>query len=250
MTGIFAHNPPYRRLFWRLGLIWPLVLLLLALWLGVVAWEKTRDAALIARMGVQADVRIIRTERVQRFGPERSGVPVSRGRSGQIDRGYWVTFRFTPDGQAVVTKGEFVRRRVYDAARQGQARVTFAANNPQIATLDLRKRQSEAFVQWLFTALALAASGGLGWWLTKRYHALLPILFRGERREAVVTALYATGTRIGRHDLGELEWRDSSDLSGTSLPERLDRLVAYPKGTRINVFIDPKTGRAWWDAQM
>ncbi|TVS00521.1 MAG: hypothetical protein EA407_14530 [Rhodobacteraceae bacterium] len=99
-------------------------------------------------------------------------------------------------------------------------------------------------------ALIVLVGLGLGGWMVGRKLSVLRALREGEIREARVTGIRETNVRKNKVRQYVLDWVDASGTPGSSMMDRFDRLADHSDGSVITVYIDPKTGRGWWEAQI
>ena len=99
-------------------------------------------------------------------------------------------------------------------------------------------------------AIAGAVGIGLAGWMGLRKLSILRALRHGEVREARVTAVTEAKARINNKPQYVLEWVDAAGAAGRSMMTRDTKLAPYPPGSVIVVYVDPVTGRGWWDQQL
>jgi len=231
----------YWRVVRRLGMVWALFPLVFALGFGGVGGYFALKSLQLAREGVTAQAEILDKR-----------ISTSRSSDGSTSRSYRVTYQFTPEGHSEpVVRSDSVSERRYHALQVGgQGEVVYLWHNPELASVDPRH---ERFIGILFGSVGLIAALvtlGLGIWMIRRKLSVLRALRRGEVREARVTGMRETNVHKNKERQYVLDWVDAKGATGSSMMDGFDRLSAYPEGSVIAVYVDPATGRGWWEEQI
>jgi len=224
----------------KTGLWLPIVALTVALIFAGISAMKANSAAKLEEFGVMTEGIITDRERRE-----------SRDSDGNVTIEYYVSYRFSANGQ------EYARQvntgyTYYASVRPGQAiPIRYYTERPALHEYDIgsfRREASEmAGMAWLGGFVAI----GLSVWVALRSGPLFRALRRGEVRRAEVVEHIAKpkrGKSGGRY--GRLRWRDEGGNDGTSGIVPMLDVVSHPVGSRINVVIDPKTGRGYWEEEL
>lgn len=106
-------------------------------------------------------------------------------------------------------------------------------------------RRFLSLVFGLFGALFGAVSLGLGLWLARRKGSLIRAVRDGEVREALVIHHEPSSITVNNRRLMLAVWRDALGETGKTSAARDETLPAI--GSTIVVYVDPRTGRGWWE---
>ncbi len=231
----------FRRLVRRLGLYWLAFPLLFALVFGGVGVAMTRNAVLLAREGVVTQALVLDKQ-----------IETRRSSDGKTSTTYHIRYSYHPNERAEpITRRQSVSRSLYRQADTGaQIPVTYAWSNPDRASIDPAHDRIGAYIFGGFGALATLISLGLGGWMLGRKLSILRALRTGDVREARVTAIRETNVRKNKDRQYVIDWVDAAGESGTSMMDGFDALSMHPEGSVIVVYVDPKTGRGWWEDQI
>lgn len=229
------------RLARRLGLFWALFPLAFALTFGWVAISMGAQMALLAREGVIGEAEVL-TRQIER----------RRDSDGRETLTYYLSYTYLPEGRAEpIEKRQGVSRRLYEQVREGQIiPVTYAWTQPERATLDARHDRFGVILFGSIGGIGMLVSLGLGGWMVSRKLSVLRALRHGEVREARVTGMRRTAVQKNRQPQYVIDWEDAAGSTGTSMMAGQSKLLDHPIGSVIVVYIDPKTGRGWWEAQI
>lgn len=224
----------------RLGLFWlgvPVAFTLIFGGIGLSLWAKS---ALLARNGVVIQG-IVLDKRIER-----------RATSDGEERSYVLRYEYHPvERLDPIVKRAHVEERDYNQTEIGQPiDVTYAWSQPDTASLNPRGDKFGAIIFSIFGGIAAVVSLGLGWWILGRKISIIRALRSGEVREARVTALRQTNVHKNNVAQYVLDWVDATGQQGTSMMAEYQNLTAYAVGSVIVVYVDPRTGRGWWDVQV
>lgn len=231
--------------FWRvarrLGLFWLGLPLIFALAFGGVAISMGAQMILLARDGVTGEAEVIARQIERR-----------RDSDGKESVTYFLRYSYLPEGHAQrLVKRQSVSRRLYDQVQEGQViPVTYAWTRPERATVDARHDRFGLILFGVFGGIGAVVALGLGGWMISRKLSVLRALRRGEVREARVTGLRRTNVQKNKVQQYVIDWEDAAGQKGSSMMESQASLLHHPIGSVIVVYIDPKTGRGWWEAQI
>lgn len=224
----------------RLGLIWvgfPLIFAVVFGGVGLSLWAKS---ALLAREGVVIQG-IVLDKRIER-----------RSTKDGDEYTYILRYEYHPTERLdpIVKRANVSENRYRTTAIGDAIEVTYVWSQPDTASVDPRGDRFGAVIFSLFGAVAAVVTAGLGWWMIGRKLSAIRALRAGEVREARVTALRQTNVHKNNTPQFVLDWVDATGQTGTSLMAGRDKLSRYPVGSVIVVYVDPRTGRAWWDVQV
>lgn len=165
---------------------------------------------------------------------------------------YWVAYQFRPEGLSeMLTRDRPVSESLYHALEVGgPVAVLYVWSNPDRSTIDRAHDKTGAIVFVMMGGVAAVLTFGLGWWLLGRKLSVIRALLRGEVRQARVTGLRSLNMAINRQDQFRLQWVDAAGDAGESMMAPLSKFAAYPPGSVIVVYVDPRSGRGWWDVQL
>jgi hypothetical protein len=230
----------YIHLIRRLGLLWIVPPLAFAAIFGGIGVMELNKSLLLAREGVQVD-----------------GVVVAKWvdiveRDKGVERTHRIRYEYTPaERGTVITRTENVSEKRYRRESVGTPIVVhYAWSQPDKATLDPRRDRFGAVIFSFFAVIAGAVGLGLAIWMIGRKMSAIRALRHGEVREARVTGHHQTSTQVNKVWQFQMEWVDAAGTKGRSLMAPMSKLAAYPVGSVIVVYVDPKTGRGWWDVQV
>lgn len=225
----------------RMGLFWALFVLAFGLIFSIVGGGMAMKSMTLARDGVTVTGTVLETEIRTRRDPD-----------GSDRRVYHVTHRYTPEGQsAALVQSDTVSQRLFWSLEVGgPVTVTHARQDPEIVSIDLRSDQRGGIVFTSIGVLVALTGLGLTGWMIQRKLSLLRAFREGEQRAARITGLRKTNVRKNRIPQYVLDWVDATGATGSSMMDRYERLASFPVGSTIKLYIDPKTGQGWWDAQI
>lgn len=225
----------------RLGLFWVALPLVFALVFGGVAVAMGAQMALLARNGVTGEAQVLERQIERR-----------RSSDGNESTTYFLRYRFTPLGHAgAIVKRQSVSRSLYQSVSEGESiPVVYAWNQPERASVDLRHDRFGLILFGSFGGIGALVALGLGGWMLRRKLSVIRALRRGEVREARVTGLRRVNVRKNKRQQYVLDWIDAVGDTGSSMMGDPDAFDAYPVGSVIVVYVDPHTGRGWWEVQL
>lgn len=217
----------------RLWLV--LVPLVFALIFGGVGWYQAGNAELLDRHGVDTLARITDRE-----------IRTRRDRDGDEQTDYLLSYAFDAGLGETVTGRQAVSSALYRRTRIGDdIPVRYVAHRPDVHEIE---PGASRFLAWVFGGFGLlfgAITFGLGYWLMRRKASLIRAARGGEVREAEVVSHQPSSITVNNQRLMEAQWRDARGEMGASTPARPEDLPAI--GSVIAVYVDPATGRGWWD---
>ncbi|MCC5955246.1 MAG: DUF3592 domain-containing protein [Natronohydrobacter sp.] len=231
--------------FWRvarrLGLFWLGLPLIFALGFGGVAISMSAQMILLARDGVTGEAEVLARQVERR-----------RDSEGKETVTYYLRYSYLPEGRhEAIVKRQSVSRRLHDQVREGQfIPVTYAWTQPERATVDARHDRFGLILFGVVGGIGTLVALGLGGWMLSRKLSVLRALRRGEVREARVTGLRRSNVQKNKVQQYVIDWVDATGSTGSSMMDAQETLLRHPIGSVIVVYIDPKTGRGWWEAQI
>lgn len=224
----------------RLGLLWPVIPLIVSVVFLIVGSNVLSRANLLAREGVET-AGVVLSKRIQRENT-RDGERIT----------YYLRYAYTPEGGLEpISRETSVGQALYNRAEAGGTiPVIYAWSDPDQSSLDPSGDRIGGWLFLTFGTVAFLGSLGLGGWMVGRKLSIIRALRHGEVREARVTGLRATNVSKGKATQYVLDWVDAAGVNGSSMMAGRDKLAAYPTGSVIVVYVDPKTGRGWWEVQV
>jgi len=231
----------YPRLIWRLGLVWLLAPLIFGMLFTVGALTTLADYRALQRDGIVGETEVIAREVVER-----------RNSDGDLQQTYYLTHRFRPEGYSqTITTRQRVDRRVYQGVTQGDfLPVTYVWNQPERNTLDPKRDMFGVVFFGLAGATGLIVASGGAIWAWGRLTSARRALLDGEVREARVTGIRKMPHTVNKIARYRLSWQDAAGETGHSLTAPPALALAYNMGDVIVVYIDPVSGRGWWQQQL
>jgi len=223
---------------WRHHLWVPLIPAVTAVILLLVGQSLGRDAALLDLHGAEATATVTDREIVER-----------RDSDGHRSTDYRLRIDFTASSGVRVSDWDSVSRETYDSLQAGDTMpVRYVAHDPAI--FEVEPGQT-AFSARLFSGIGfaiLAVAAGIGAFLGRAIPSKRRAAARGAVREARVTAHLRTNVRVNGRTRWRLTWTDAVGETGRSDMHRQDDLP--PVGNVIVVYLDPRSGRGWWEEDL
>lgn len=224
----------WRRLARRHFLWLPLLPLIFTLVFGTIGGVKLYSSRMLARGGIDGSAQVLGHEIVTR-----------RDRDGNATTRRLVTFRFQALSGETVTGTEAVSRAFYEGLEPGsRVAVRYMPDDPSVNALE----PGTGLFETVFLGAALLALAVSALWaavLARRKLSVLRAARHGEVREAAVTGHDATRVRVNGRTQYRMRWIDAAGQAGQSGLAALTDLP--PLGAVVRVYIDPRTGRGWWD---
>ena len=217
----------------------PLIPLVVALAFFMGAGSLGTKAQLLESHGVIGEATVLGTQTV-----------VRRDADNNRSTTYYVTYSFeTRTGSH--ERRDSVARRFYERSVAGQViPVRYVEHDPTIAEIEIGATSRSAGWMRFAAGLVLMVGLGLAWVFWRRIGGIIRAALRGELREAHVTAHLDTNVRVNRQPRYKLQWRDARGETGDGGLLSAEALQAWPVGSVIRVYADPKTGRTWWEEDL
>ncbi|MFN3954692.1 MAG: DUF3592 domain-containing protein [Pararhodobacter sp.] len=228
----------FRRLFTR-HFIWvPLLPLALAIGLSLFALHELRKADRLDLHGAEAVARVIARD-----------IRTSRDNDGRTQTEYRVEYRFQPSSGDAVTTRRSVNRATYNAMAPGdEILVRYVLHDPLTNEIEPgQSRRTGRILLAIAVPFALCALVALVW-IGRRKAQLFRAVWFGEVRQARVTEHEALNVQVNGRTRYRLHWLDALGQTGRSGMHDHDDLAA--KGEVIVVYVDPRSGKGWWDADI
>ena len=225
------------RLLWRMGAVWVFFPLLFAVSFGAVGLYMLQQARLQDRYGVEG-IAVVE-EKYTRTG---------RDSDGRTTVTHYLSYSFRPEGGSPIQDSESVQRSFYNQVRVGdEIPIRYVPHRPEVNEIEPGVNKLIGWVFGGFGFLAAVASAGLAWWIWTRKRSVLRAARHGEVRQARVTGVRRTNVQKNNHQMHVLQWVDAAGQPGESRMYRMERLMDHPVGSVIVVYVDPVTGRGWWE---
>lgn len=220
----------------RRQMLWiPLVPLLIATVFGTVAWWQAGQARLLERHGIDTQATV--TDRETR---------TRRNEDGEERTEYLLSYRFDAGLGEAVTGRQAVDRALYlETGIGAQIPLRYVAHLPDIHEIESGESRFLSLIFGFFALLFGAVGLGLGLWMVRRKASLIRAVRDGEVREARVLGHQASSITVNDHRLMQAQWRDAAGATGVTTAARGETLPAV--GAVIVVYVDPVSGRGWWE---
>lgn len=224
-----------RRLFTR-HFIWvPLLPLTVAAGLALFSTHELRKAARLDLHGAEAIARVIDRD-----------IRTRRDSEGRTTTEYRVEYHFQPATGEPVTTRRTVSRATYNALAPGsELPVRYIAHDPQVNEIEPgQSRRTGRFLGLIALPFALVGLVAAVW-IGRRKLTLLRAAWSGEVRQARVEDVEVTNVQVNGRTQYRLRWRDAAGAEGRSGMH--DHNDLPPQGSVIVVYVDPRSGRGWWE---
>lgn len=224
-----------KRLFTR-HLIWlPAIPLLVAVGLALFASHELRQAERMDLHGAEAVAQVIDRD-----------IRTRRDSEGRTTTEYRIEYRFQPSSGDPITTRRTVSRPVYEAQPPGsELPVRYLVHDPGINVIDpgqaRRTGRLLSLIALPFALAGLVATVLIG----RRKLTLLRAAWYGEVRQARVEEVEATNLQVNGRTQYRLRWHDAAGQEGRSGARDYNDLPAV--GSVIVIYVDPRSGRGWWE---
>lgn len=224
--------------FWRVFVrhhLWvPLIPLMVALVTGFIGLGLWNSAHQMAREGVEAVAQV--TDRRIRTTTDSDGNRTTR---------YIVSYAFRPSSDQRVEAEDAVSRDFYDGLEVGgPVSVRFLPSDP--ARSQLQPAGVAGPVALLIVAVVAAGiMVVLAWFFWGNKLSILRAARSGEVREARVTGSEATNVQVNGRTQYRVTWTDAAGQPGRSA--MMDYQALPRAGEVLRIYVDPRTGRGWWE---
>ncbi len=199
-----------------------------------ILWGEARE---FAERGVEASATVLDRDTRTR-----------RDSDGNRRTTYFVTYRFElPDGQTQRNRDTVSSGYHGSVSRGDEVNVLYLPDDPSTAELERGGTRRDSILFGLVALVVAAGTGGVGWWFWQRSAAMIRAARRGERRTAKVLAHVDSKARVNDKPLYQLHWIDSAYREGHSLKHKAEELLAWPEGSEITVYADPRTEQTFWE---
>lgn len=196
-----------------------------------VAAVQGYAAQRLAREGVQATATVTDRQITER-----------RRTNGTRFETYAVTLAFTTaEGTPTEARSQVDRARYETLTLGTPLALTYAASDPALIELEPGATARRAAAIGALALLPLVMALVCGIWGLRENAAMARAARMGEARVGRVSGHKPVGRRGQR---ARITWQ-AGELSGRSLSRRSAQLP--PVGRALNVYIDPRTGRGWWE---
>lgn len=224
--------------FWRVFVrhhLWvPLIPLLVAVVTGVIGLGLWNSASQMARDGVEAVAQV--TDRRIRTTTDSDGNRTTR---------YSVSYTFRPSSDQRVEAEDTVSRAYYDRVEVGgQVSVRFLPSDPARSQLE----PAGVVAPVALLTVAVVAAGimvVLAWFFWGNKLSILRAARSGEVREARVTGSETTNVQVNGRTQYRATWMDAAGQTGRSA--MMDYQALPKTGEVLRIYIDPRSGRGWWE---
>jgi len=175
----------------------------------------------------------------------------SRDSEGRRSYTYYLSYDWALQGGGAHSGRSDVSRSRYNATAIGdRIPIVYVQHDPDIHEVEPGSNATIALLFLGVEAVTLLVLGGLGMFLYRRIAAQLRAGRNGEVREARVLSFEETNTTVNRHRMWRMHWRDATGALGQSGMMRRDRFDDFPEGSVIVVYVDPVTGRGFWEEEL
>ncbi len=203
--------------------------LLFAVVFGLVAMFEGRKMERLEADGAEARAQIVGKD-----------VEVKTDSDGDTTRTYYLYFRFDHRGGAWEGR-DSVSRSFYNGLAVGETTpVRYWRPDPDVNEIEPGSTVTSVWITKIISAITLAAFAAWFWIVWDRSGRAIRVRERGERRRATVTGHFRTNVRVNKRPRWKLEWTDEKGVGGRSFMMPGDRLEAWPEGTEIWIYADPR----------
>lgn len=207
----------------------------------VLVWQvAARDAKLFDLYGAEAVAVVTDKETRTR----RSG-------DNSTTTDYYLSYRFTSASGEQIAKVESVSSGFYRETAVGdEITVRYIAHDPRRTEVEIGSNADTANLSRIMSFVSALVAMGLAGWFGHSAAGMLRAVRSGEMREARITEHVHTNVRVNRQPRFRLAWIDAAYAEGKSGLVRESVLLEHPVGSVIRVYVDPKTGRSWWEGEV
>lgn len=224
----------WKRLFFRHWLWLPLFSLVFAVPFTIVGVVFLTEARTLERDGI--DTVAVITHRHIRSERDRDGNNRTR---------HMLHYIFNPTSDQHVEGVQDVSRRFYNSVQVGQqVAVRYLPYDPGRNALEPPGRLLP-LVFLGFGLIAGAVTLALVWVLGRNKLSLIRAARQGEVRQARVTAHETTNTQVNGRTQYRFGWLDAAGAEGRSAMTDYRELPEID--SVVTVYVDPRTGRGWWE---
>ncbi len=227
----------FPRLLWRLGVLWVLFPLVFAVAFGGIGVYSLQQARLLDRYGIEGTATI-----------DDKYTRTRRDSEGRTTTDYYLEYTFRPEGGMPMSAHDTVQRSFYNRVSEGDAiPIRYVPHRPDVHEVE---PGSNKLIGWIFGGIGFVASVvalGLAGWMWTRKRSVLRAARHGEVRQARVTGLRRTNVQKNNQQMYVLQWTDAAGQTGESRMQTQEHLSGHPEGSVIVVYVDPQTGRGWWE---
>ena len=219
--------------------IFPLPFVLLT---GLAAFEFSERERLLLLRGETAEVRVDGLDTRRRS---------ASGRSMGRETVHQVHYAFErSDGEIALGPSAVSRGFHNDLAVGDRIPVRYVPDRPDIhVEVEPGEARVEVFIFGTMAVVGVLGMLGLGTFFWRRCVPMHRAIARGDRRRARITG-YRAARLLDNKDykpLQRLEWIVSAGQAGLGLPNPAHSLRDVPEGSEITVYIDPASGRGFWE---
>ena len=225
------------------GWLWvPVVLAVVAVVAFFGARQMAVDARLLAEEGVEVTGEVTRREQRRHTDTD-----------GNVSYSYHVHYRFTTlEGQRL-TSSQSVSRGLYDRARPGvPIEVRYAPSRPSLSRIERESTLVGRLIAYVITAVFLPGSVFLMWYLSGEFMGKWRAMRRGDHGRAQVIGWRESNVSSGKGNAKVqhmiMQWRDDArNRHGETWPRHPAMAKAFPTGSEVIIWYDPKSERAYWE---
>lgn len=219
----------------RLSFWFATILFLAALFLAAMGAIDIRHAVQLSRDGIDTRGTVVDHH-----------ITTARRRNGSQQRNHYIVVRFARENGETVDTVRGVSEAEYDTLAIGSTQaIRYSASSPEINELEPGATRRHAMV----LLAGMLVTGMFGLWAAIATWRSLAAQRRaaqtGERRMARVVAHHGQGRRSSKAFVAE--WLDSAGLTGRTPSAHESKLPAI--GEEIPVYVDPRSGRGFWQGE-
>lgn len=223
------------KVIWR-HLLWvPLIPLVISVAFGLIAWHQAGHARLLENHGVDG-VAVVTNRDIR----------VRRDSNNGERRDFRLFYTFDAGLGEIVSSYRAVNAARYHATAIGdEIPVRYVSFRPDIHEIEEGTSQLISVVFGLVSVVTGLGALGSGAWVWRRKASLIRAARSGPVCEARVEGHVPSNVTVNNRRLMQARWLDAMGATGQTAPARDDRLPAV--GSVIVVYVDPKSGRGWWE---
>lgn len=225
----------------RKGLWVPVLMLVVAIALFGAARQMAIEARLLAEEGVDTVAQVTGKERRRHTDSD-----------GNVSYSYHLRYTFTTIAGESIRGTQSVSRRLHDSVGIGsRIPVRYVPSRPGLNRVEAEQTLPARLAMNIGSSLLLLGAGFVFWYLLGETRAMLRAVRHGHSGRAQVIAwkeLQGKHSKSGKKPWQMMEWRDhANNHRGKTWPKKPALAQAFPPGSEITVWYDPRGDRGFWE---